>query len=627
MKKNKTFLFVFLLIVALFFIACNEKKPADDKENEQGDPITEPVETTYDVTFVTNCETSIEKASVKNASEIELPTLSKEGYNFIGWYIDNEFKEEFKADLALTSNITLYAKWDVIKLQVKFIVNNEVVKTCEVEYGNSATAPENPELAGYVFDKWDKDFSNVKADLEVKAIFKTVKYNVKFMVDGEEVSSSMVNYGEDAVAPTDPELIGYTFKGWDKEFTNVKEDLEINAIFEVITFTVKFMNDDVELEVVTVNYGEDATCSVTPTKEGYEFVGWDEETENVRCNLVLYAQFEAIQYNITYLDGSNVLNLAPAKFTYGEKLNLPVYEKEDYIFAGWYIDEQFKSPFDGNAEFNSDLTLRALVVKVDYNGGSSSWSVGDWGSYDPAKGIDPISDLPENFERDFYQYLSDNNLLDAAAVGATVKATTWEKFSGVNPVHNGDPQRIWNDCTNNKAQDASDGYMALYLFKSLVVNSDGKLVDIDGGFLGTEPYKTKYFNVMQHLKLLYDGKYVPKNYNVNQFGDNNSARELYAFLLDGWFYGTQGLQKDNSVFDAARKVIPTTTLGYTWNGTSLVEYNNNYSITSDYSSILTLLAVPFGATEFDCWCIDAEGTTPLTTENLTYGMTIYAKWK
>lgn len=631
MKKSRVLFLILLLVMGFVFVGCKENNADDNKDKEvvdEKDKEKDPEqEVTYNVTFNTNCDTNVEKVIVKSANEITLPALTKEGYSLKGWYTDSEYKNEFKADLELTSDVTLYALWEVNKFKVKFLVNDEVIKEEDVEYGKGATAPTTPTLTGYTFDKWDKDFSSVKDNLEVKAIFIANKYNVKFIVDDEEIASRMVEYGADAVAPSDPELEGYTFVRWDKDFTNVKEDLEVTAIFEAITFTVKFMNDDVEITTITVNYGDDAVCPTTPLKAGYTFSGWDEETENVRCNLVLYAQFEANEYNITYLDGASTLNLAPAKFAYGDKLELPTYTKEDYIFVGWYTDEALKTPFNGNTEIESDLTLRALIVKVDYNGGTSSWTTTDWGSYDPAKGIDPISDLPEYFEKDFFTYLSDNNLLDSSAVGATVKATTWEKFSGVNPVHNGDPQRIWNDCTNNKAQDASDGYMALYLFKSLVVDSDGKLVDIEGGFLGTEPYKTKYFNVMQHLKLLYDGKYVPKNYNVNQFGDNNSARELYAFLLDGWFYGTQGLQKDNSVFDAARKVVPTTTLGYTWNGTSLVSYDNEYAVTTDSSSILTLLAVPFGATEFDCWCIDSECTTPLTDDNYTYGMTIYAKWK
>ena len=65
-------------------------------------------------------------------------------------------------------------------------------------------------------------------------------YTVNFIVEGEVVSTQQVKYGEDAQAPQDPELEGATFKEWDKDYKNVKENLDINAVFEKEEFTVIF---------------------------------------------------------------------------------------------------------------------------------------------------------------------------------------------------------------------------------------------------------------------------------------------------------------------------------------------------------------------------------------------------
>lgn len=519
----------------------------------------------YSVTFVTNNGTILEPIYVANAGDIEFPSLTKEGYKLVDWFTDSEYKNEYKDDFLLEGDTIFYAKWEILKFKVKFMNGNELVEEQEVEYGSDAIAPTNPEKDGYDFDKWDKAFTEIKEDLVVNAEFKLKQFEVKFMDGTKQISSVIVEYGKAATAPTNTDKTGYTFIEWDKEFDEIKSDLVVNAVYE------------------------------------------------------------AIEYNISYYDGTTALNLAPAKLAYGESFTLPTYAVDGYVFVGWYKDDKFNVPFTDEDTVNGDLSLKALLVKIDYNGGSASWSNESWGENDPAKGIDPISDLPEYFEKDFYKYLCDEELLNSTAVGATVRADSWEVFSGVNPMHSGDPKRIWNDCTQNKANDSSDGYMALYLFGSLEVDESGKLLDIVGGFLGNEPYKTKYFNVMQHLINLYNGKYSYDT--VDPYGDNNSARQLYAFLLDGWFYGTQGLKKDNGQFDSARKMLPTTIRSYTWSGTALTPKDNVYAITTDNSEIQKVFAVPFGVTEFDGWYLDAEGNTKLTEENITNRMTIYAKWK
>ena len=52
--------------------------------------------------------------------------------------------------------------------------------------------------------------------------------------DGTVLKTQEVQYGGDAEAPADPTRVGYTFTGWDKEFTNITADLVVTAQYEML---------------------------------------------------------------------------------------------------------------------------------------------------------------------------------------------------------------------------------------------------------------------------------------------------------------------------------------------------------------------------------------------------------
>ena len=178
---------------------------------------------------------------VESGEKVEKPKDPvKEGYEFLGWYLKNEL---FDFDTPITKSITLYAKYKEIKEDpTVFTVtfkdyDGRVLKTEEVEEGESATAPVSPTRDGYTFKGWDKDFSNVTSNLEVVATYKenqgVVKYTVTFKdYNGTVLKTEEVEEGRSATAPASPTRDGYTFTGWDKAFSNVRSTLEVNAVYE-----------------------------------------------------------------------------------------------------------------------------------------------------------------------------------------------------------------------------------------------------------------------------------------------------------------------------------------------------------------------------------------------------------
>ena len=140
-----------------------------------------------------------------------------------------------------TGYVQLYAKVHVdpvVKHTVTFVdgYTNSVITAVEVEDGQSATAPTPPnhEADHYFFQYWNpSDFSNVTEDMTVTAVYLFVQEGVYVVTfkdwDGTVLSAQTVPHGGSAVAPDDPERDGFTFVGWDRDYTNVTQNLVVYA--------------------------------------------------------------------------------------------------------------------------------------------------------------------------------------------------------------------------------------------------------------------------------------------------------------------------------------------------------------------------------------------------------------
>lgn len=85
-----------------------------------------------------------------------------------------------------------------------------------VDYGASATAPASPSRKGYTFQGWNDSYYNVTTNKTIKATYKIITYTVNFFDrEGTLIESQKVDYGQDAVPPTDThETSKYIFQGW-----------------------------------------------------------------------------------------------------------------------------------------------------------------------------------------------------------------------------------------------------------------------------------------------------------------------------------------------------------------------------------------------------------------------------
>lgn len=119
---------------------------------------------------------------------------------------------------------------------------------------------------------------------------------VSFVDWDGRTETRIVPYGGAAIAPDAPTREGYDFIGWDTPFNKVTQNITVKATYKIKTFIVKFLDRDGNLleKAQRVNYGSSAKAptNTNPTT-GWKFIGWDTNAwECVKENLVINAVYE-----------------------------------------------------------------------------------------------------------------------------------------------------------------------------------------------------------------------------------------------------------------------------------------------------------------------------------------------
>ena len=189
----------------------------------------------YSVIFVDGNNNIISSQIIKEGNAAVAPEAPIHlGYTFYGW--DKPFDN-------VTSNLTIKAMYTLNTYTVSFIdYDGTVLKTQSVANGSAASAPENPIREGYRFNGWDVRFDNVTSDITVKAEY-IKAFRVTFLdYDGKVLKTQDVLYGESASAPQNPYRNGYIFDGWDSKFSYVRSDITVTATYKEPLIYV--LNDD-----------------------------------------------------------------------------------------------------------------------------------------------------------------------------------------------------------------------------------------------------------------------------------------------------------------------------------------------------------------------------------------------
>lgn len=238
-------------------------------------------------------------------SDLFTLSLQKEGYTG-RLYRDADFLKPLTKDSKVKNGDTVYVKWTINKYTVTFMDGEKVLETfTNVPHGSAVTAPEVPKKDGKTFKGWDKDFSNVTSDLTINAVYDVHTFTVTFK-DGEKViETQTVEYEAAATAPDTARLSppeGMHFAKWDKDFSKVTEDIEVSAVYELNVYTVIFKNGETTLKTEMVKHGFAATQPNVYDTATKKFVGWDKSFDNVTSDLIVNAKFETKKFTLTFIN-------------------------------------------------------------------------------------------------------------------------------------------------------------------------------------------------------------------------------------------------------------------------------------------------------------------------------------
>ena len=389
---------------------------------------------TYTVAFNTNATGVSVSPTSKNVTYEstygELPTPTRAGYTFNGWYTAASGGNKVTSSTKVTStqNHTLYAQWTVNTYTVTFNTNATGISvspasknvTYESTYGELPT----PTRTGYTFNGWytagsggNKVTSSTKVtstqNHTLYAQWTKITYTISYDANGGSgaPSSQTKTYGTDlTLSSTKPTRTGYDFLGWSTSSTattatytaggkyTANSGATLYAVWSINTYTISYdaNGGSGAPSSQTKYYGTDLTLSSTkPIRTGYDFLGWSTSSSattaiyeaggkyTANSGATLYAVWRQNSFTVSY--DANGGSGAPSSQTkyYGTDLTLSTTAptRTGYTFMGWSTSNSATTATytaGGKYTANSGATLYAVWTKTTYtiaynaNGGSGA---------------------------------------------------------------------------------------------------------------------------------------------------------------------------------------------------------------------------------------------------------------
>lgn len=354
-------------------------------------------------------EVSSNSVNVTFNHEYQLPIPTRKGYDFVGWYNDNE-KVENTGTWKEAKNVSLTARWSPVSYTITYNLNGGINADNPATYTVEDTIIlKAPSKSYYNFVEWRYNGTAITSidtslakDITIEAIWDVITYNITYNLNGGTLPNGYVSTYSYETATFNlpiPTRDGYTFMGWydNASFNGTAiasivrhshDDKVFYAKWSANTYSITYnLNGGTNNENNPVTYTPDDNINLLePTKTGYTFIGWvDQNSQPISTignglygDLVLTAKYnEGNFYQVTLNPNGGSLSEQSKQVQYDHGYELPTPTRDGYDFDGWY-DASNYVPKTGLWKFASDKTLVAhwspIVYHITYNlnGGTNS---------------------------------------------------------------------------------------------------------------------------------------------------------------------------------------------------------------------------------------------------------------
>ena len=313
----------------------------------------------------------------------QLPTPVRTGYIFLGWTGEGitEPQKTIEIPQGSTGDRTYTANWQVIEYTIITLLEGGNAGSSQVYFytvEQTVTLP-TPTRTGYTFLGWtgegittpQPNVTIPKGSTGNKAYtanWQVIEYTITLDTNGGPVVSPIKYTVEDLF--TLPYILrpGYEFAGWTLDgsgmlpftpliiYPGTTGDLHYKAEWRLAEYTITMDLDggSGQEKVVYTITDEDFELP-TPTRNGYEFVGWTGERittpqtsvkipKGSTGNKAYTANWKVIRYTITLVTNGGAV-IASIPYTVEDSVTLPIPpERPGYEFAGWVLDGSGQFP-------------------------------------------------------------------------------------------------------------------------------------------------------------------------------------------------------------------------------------------------------------------------------------------
>ena len=353
---------------------------------------------------------------------VTLPTPTREGYAFLGWTVNSDMAPQLTVVLPQGSigNKTYTANWELTGYTVTMNLNGgsgETTLLYTVE--DEEFALPTPTRNGYEFVGWTGE-GIIIPQLNVTipkgstgnqtytAKWHVIEYTITLDTNGGPNVSPIKYTVEDSFTLPYPLRPGYEFAGWTLDgsgmlpattliiYYGTTGDLHYKAEWRLAEYTITLdLNGGSGKEKVVYTITDEVFELPTPTRNGYEFVGWTGERittpqtsvkipKGSTGNKAYTANWQVIKYTIiTLLEGGNAGSSGAYVYTVEETFTLPTPTRTGYTFWGW-TGEGITKPqpsvtiprgSTGDKTYIENWVETGYTITLDLNGGSGKEKV------------------------------------------------------------------------------------------------------------------------------------------------------------------------------------------------------------------------------------------------------------